>query len=185
MSDLTVLVALFGEVHQAFKEHGELQRFATALSGDAKLREDFRLLVEGDGGQGPDGSFWIFGPSGNGRVSADEAASDHLEPLLNTLRNGFLHFHWRYDDLSALDYWNAQHWSIEGAPGAFDLPNRPKKNYMAYVADASNWGQKPFWELKNLRILVTPYTVLRYCLHTILQQILNHSRIDVFKRERS
>lgn len=185
MSDLTVLVALFGETHQAFKEHNGLPQFAAAVAGAPNLREDFRLLVEGDGGQGRDGSFWIFSPTGTGKVTADEAASVHLEPLLNTLRNGFLHFHWRYDDLSAIDYWNVQHWSTHGAPPAFDLANRPKKNYMAYVADASNWGRAPFWNLNNLRILVTPYSALRYYLHAILQQLLNDSRIDLFERERS
>jgi hypothetical protein len=175
MSDLTVLAALFGETYQAFHEHNALSQFATALAGEANLREDFRRIVEGDG----DGSFWIF-PLG--RVSADDAVSVHLENLLRTLRNGFLHFHWRYDNLSALDCWNAQHWSTDGAAPEFDLANRPQKNYMAYVADAANWDPKRFWELRDLRILVTPYSVLRYYLHLSLQRLLTESRVDVFGR---
>lgn len=177
MSDLTVLAALFGETYQAFNEHNALSGFAAALSGEANLQEDFRRIVEGDSG---DGSFWIFPPQGSGRVSANDAASVHLESLLRTLRNGFLHFHWRYDNLSALDYWNAQHWSTSGADSAFDLANRPQKNYMAYVADAANWNPRRFWQLSGLRILVTPYSVLRYHLHSSLQQLLNGSRVDVF-----
>jgi hypothetical protein len=117
------------------------------------------------------------------------AAKSGSSPLQNfflaLLVREFTVVHWRYDDLSAIDYWNMQHWSTHGAPPAFDLANRPKKNYIAYVADASNWGRASFWELNNLRILVTPYSVLRYYLHAILQQLLNHSRIDLFERERS
>jgi hypothetical protein len=185
MSDLTILAALFGETYQAFDERSALSQFAAALAGEAILQENFRRIVEGDSGQGPDGSFWIFSPRGTGRVSTDEAVSVHLEQLLRTLRNGFLHFHWRYDNLSALDYWNAQHWSTDGAAPEFDLTNRPQKNYMAYVADAAKWEPSRFWHLKNLRILVTPYSVLRYHLHLVLQQLLNGSRVDIFGNERS
>jgi hypothetical protein len=185
MSDLTVLAALFGETYQAFQERTALSQFAAVLAGEANLREDFRRIVEGDPGQDPDGSFWIFHPRGTGRVSTDDAASVHLEQLLRTLRNGFLHFHWRYDNLSALNYWNAQHWSTDGASPDFDLANRPQKNYMAYVADAAKWDPSRFWDLEDLRILVTPYSVLRYHLHLSLQQLLNESRIDVFGVARS
>jgi hypothetical protein len=180
MSDLTVLAALFGETCQAFQEHGTLSQFAEVLTGEANLQEDFRRIVEGDTGEGPDGSFWIFPPTGTGRVCTDDAVSVHLEQLLRTLRNGFLHFHWRYDNLSALDYWNAQHWSIDAAATEFDLANRPQKNYMAYLADAAKWDPKRFWHLKDLRTLVTPYTVLLYHLHLSLHQLLNNSRVDVF-----
>jgi hypothetical protein len=113
-------------------------------------------------------------------VSTDDAVSVHLEQLLRTLRNGFLHFHWRFENLSALDYWNAQHWSTANAAPGFDLTNRPQKNYMAYVADADNWGKASFWNLNDLRILVTPFSVLRYHLHLSLQQLLNNSRVNVF-----
>jgi hypothetical protein len=186
MSDLTVLAALFGETYEAFKQDAALSQFAAVLAGDANLREDFRRIVEGDSGQDPDGSFWIFPPRGTGRVSTDDAVSVHLEQLLRTLRNGFLHFHWRFVDLSALNYWNAQHWSTDGAAPEFDLANRPQKNHMAYVADAvPPWDPTHFWGLKELRILVTPYSVLRYHLHLSLQQLLNESRVDVFGVARS
>jgi hypothetical protein len=182
MSDLTVLAALFGETYEAFEGCNALSRFAAVLAGEADLREDFRRIVEGTN----DGSFWIFP---DGRVSTDDAVSVHLEKLLKTLRNGLLHFHWRYDDLSALEYWEAQHWSTNGGAFArqFDLANRPPKNYMCYLADATNWrskGSKCFWKLENLRILVTPYIELRYYLHSSLQLLLNNSRVDVFNNSR-
>jgi hypothetical protein len=181
MSDLTILAALFGETYQAFREHGTLSQFAEVLTGEANLQEDFRRIVEGDAG---DGSFWMFPPTGTGRVCTDDAVSVHLQQLLRTLRNGFLHFHWRYANLSALDYWNAQHWSIDAAATEFDLANRPQKNYMAYLADAADWDPKRFWYQENLRTLVTPYTVLRYHLHLSLNQLLNNSRVDVFGNTR-
>ncbi len=182
MSDLTVLAALFGETYQALQDCGALSQFAATLAGEGNLREDFRRIVEGSSGQDPDGSFWIFPPKGNGRVSTDDAVSVHLEQLLRTLRNGFLHFHWRYENLSAFDYWNAQHWSTNGGVAPqFELADRPQKNYMAYIADAApRWDPTRFWDLKELRIVVTPYSILRYHLHLSLQQLLNDSRVDVF-----
>jgi hypothetical protein len=186
ISDLTLLAALFGETYEAFKQNSALPQFASMLASDADLREDFRCIVEGDGGQGSDSSFWMFPPGGTGKVCTQDALSVHLEHLLQTLRNGFLHFHWRYDDLSALDYWNAQHWSINGADQAFDLANRPRRNYMAYLADAAPpWDSGHFWTLKNLRIVVTPYIVLRYHLHLSLQKLLNNCRVNVFQHARS
>ena len=176
MSDLTVLAALFGETYQACSSRPTLSEFAAALAGEASLREDFRQIVDGQG----DGSFWIFSPRGTGRVSTKDAVSVHLEQLLRTLRNGFLHFHWRYDDLSALDYWNAQGWPTNGAAPEFNITSRPKKNYIAYLADGKDWKAASFWQLEDLRILVTPYSVLRYFLHLILQQLLNGSRVNIF-----
>jgi hypothetical protein len=182
MSDLTVLAALFGETYQTFAEHHALSQFARVLVSEANLQADFRQIVEGGSGQDRDGSFWMFPPRGTGKVCTHDAVSVHLEQLLRTLRNGFLHFHWRYDDLSVLDYWNAQHWSISGADTNFNLANRPKKNYMAYLADGHRWEPTRFWCLNDLRILVTPYSVLRYHLHLSLQQILNGCRVDIFGR---
>jgi len=114
-------------------------------------------------------------------VSTDDAIQQHhLEKLLRTLRNGFAHFHWRYDNLSARDYWRAQNWSTQGAPAAFDLNNRPPNNYMTYIADGNRWDPNCFWNLKDLRILATPIPCLRYFLHLNLQKLLNNTRIDIF-----
>jgi hypothetical protein len=177
MSDLTILASLFGEIDQAFKDHSTRSAFAAALHGSADLREDFRKIVEGDA----NGSFWITGQGGLARVSPDDAIQHHLEPLLRTLRNGFAHFHWRYDNLSALEYWHAQNWSTQRAPDAFDLNNRPPNNYMTYIADGKPpWAPNRFWELRDLRILATPIPCLRYFLHLNLQQLLNNTRIDIF-----
>jgi hypothetical protein len=102
MSDLTILAALFGEIYQAFKDHSARSDFAAELAGSANLREDFRQIVD-------NGSFWITRRGGLARVSTDDAIQQqHLKKLLRTLRNGFAHFHWRYDNLSARDYWHAQ-----------------------------------------------------------------------------
>jgi hypothetical protein len=181
MSDLTILASLFGEIYQAFKGHSARSDFAAALAGNANLREDFRQIVEGETGQGASGSFWITGPGGLARVSTDDAIqSHHLKKLLRTLRNGFAHFHWRYDNLSARDYWHAQNWSTQGAPAAFDLNNRPPNNYMTYIADGIKWDPNRFWNLTDLRILATPIPCLRYFLHLNLQQLLNNTRIDIF-----
>jgi len=184
MSDLTVLACLFGEMHQAFHEHGGPSAFANFVRADTLLQNDFRRLVEGSSPMDRDGSFWHFPPDGIGQVLLEQAVSEHLEWLLKTLRNGFLHFHWRYEDLSALDYWKALQWNTINAPAAFGLPNRPKKNYMAYVADGGGrrdpWNPNKFWSLPNLRILVTPYGILRYHLHLSLNYVLNGTRTDVF-----
>jgi hypothetical protein len=180
MSDLTILGSLFGEIDQAFKEHSTRSDFAAALAGDANLREDFRQIVEGNADQRANGSFWITGLGGLEKVSADDTIQHHLETLLRTLRNGFAHFHWRYDNLSALDYWDAQNWSAQGAPVAFDLNNRPAKNYMTYIADGIGWDPNRFWNLGDLRIVATPIPCLRYFLHLNLQQLLNNTRVDMF-----
>jgi hypothetical protein len=177
MSDLTVLAALFGETYEATNQHQALTTFATALTNAADLRGDLKQIVNAEGY----GSFWILP---GGRVSDDDAVSVHLELLLRTLRNGFLHFHWRYEDLSALQYWNAQHWATTRQDPTFDLPNRPQNNYMAYIADGHPWNPNQFWSIRNLRILVTRYTDLRYFLHSILQQLLTESRFDIFGNER-
>jgi len=181
MSDLTVLAALFGETYQAFDEHGSGPlEFAKFVRANVVLQDDFKRIVEGSSPTDPDGSFWHFGPEGSGQVPLTQAVSGHLEWLLKTLRNGFLHFHWRYENLAALDYWAVQRWSITSAPVDFDLSNRPKKNYMAYVADGKDWDPHNFWSLQDLRILVTPYGILRYHLHLILNYLVNGVRVDVF-----
>lgn len=184
---LTVLAALFSETVQAFCDHSDLSRYAGLVAGDNNLQDNFRQIVKGDrGNQETDGSFWRFNPrrapTWSGSASVSDAVSIYLEVLLRTLRNGFSHFHWQYDDLSATNYWNAQHWSLVGAAPSFDLANRPENNFMAYIADAEGWDPSKFWQLRELRILVTPYVVLRYQLHLFLNQLLNGVRVDVFGR---
>ena len=186
MSDLTILASLFGEIYQAFKDHSARSDFAATLAGSTNLREDFRQIVEGC--EGANGSFWITRQGVLARLSTDDALQKHhLEKLLRTLRNGFAHFHWRYDNLSARDYWDAQNWSTQGAPAAFDLNNRPPNNYMTYIADGTTdrnrWDPNCFWNLRDLRILATPIPCLRYYLHLNLRQLLNNTRKDIFGNE--
>src|SRR5262249_32944735 len=83
MSDLHALAALFGETYQTFEERHALSQFAELLVSEANLQADFRQIVEG--GQGRDGSFWIFPPRGAGKVCTDDAVSVCLEQLLRTL----------------------------------------------------------------------------------------------------
>jgi hypothetical protein len=151
---------------------------ATIFRSEPNLREDYRRIVEGESAKDPNGSFWMF--TGPGQVSTNDAVTTYMEDLLPTIRNGFLHFHWRFENQSAMEYWKAHHWSTYGADPRFNLPGRPEKNYSAYIADGSGWDPGKFWTLKNLRILVTPYHILRYHLHLSLQQLLNNKRVDVF-----
>jgi hypothetical protein len=128
-----------------------------------------------------DGSFWDFSVNTTGPIPLNDVLKKgHLASLLRTMRNGFQHFHWRFENLSALDYWNTRQWSIIAPHKAFNLAGRPKKNYMAYVADAFKLNPARFWKHKDLRILVTPYGVLRYHLHLMMNHIINGSRKDIF-----
>jgi hypothetical protein len=124
VSDLLVLAALFGETYQAFDDHAPNGRddLATVLSSDPDLREDYRRLVEGESAKDPNGSFWVF--SGPGQVSTTDAVTTYMKDLVPTIRNGFLHFHWRFENQSAMDYWKAHHWSVAGADPRFNLPSR-------------------------------------------------------------
>jgi hypothetical protein len=82
--------------------------------------------------------------------------------------------------LSAADYWKELGWDTAAAVPQFNLQNRHKKNYMMYIADARDFDPRTFWQLTDLRILVTHSSTLRYHLHQLLNFILNGSKEDVF-----
>jgi hypothetical protein len=182
LSDLMVLSTLFGELRQALIDGNAVRQFAETVSNHSELRQDFYEIVKG----GPDagGSFWVTENGHFTKISADDAVTpDYLIKLIKTLRNGLAgHFRWRYDDLSAQEYWDSQNWLTTGAPSAFDLGGRAKANYMAYVVDTDHWAANQFWQMSDLRIIATPYAVLRYHLHMNLQRVLNGSRDNIFKR---
>ena len=173
--DLTFLWSLFADVYQTL---GGPSPMAAFIRQDAYLMSQFHRIVEGNSGHDPDGEFWLF-PAG--LVPLLEATDKNLPDVLKTLRNGFAHSHWFFADLSAFDYWNALGWDTRGAPPAFNLHSRPRKNYTIYIADGRGFKPSAFWSVKDLRILVTPTHVLRYHLHLFLNFVLNGSKDDVFR----
>jgi len=180
ISDLMVLWALFCEVHEVLvKEHG--------LTMPNLCAQDQRLVDQFDRIFNEQGEYWESPGGAVGtlqRVANPVPAS--IAGVCKTLRNGYAHFHWLYENLSASDYWTRQAWDIAGAIPAFGLPNRPVNNYMAYVADAvpPRPNAPPFaaqfWNLPDLRILVARYTTLRFSLHLFLNVLLNDSLTNVF-----
>ncbi len=106
-----------------------------------------------------------------------------LAEIWRTLRNGFAHFHWRYDDLSASDYWTQQKWDTATAQTAFNLHGRAASNYTAYIVDAYPWNPNKFWDMPDLRVIVTPFGIFRYHLHRFLNIVLNGDKKDVFGLE--
>jgi hypothetical protein len=170
ISDLMVFYSLFADVYEALGGPCPMAQFSKT---EHFLVDQIEKIVEGDG----DGSFWHFQQDVTQPIPPMQT---QLSDVLRTLRNGFAHMHWFYDNLSAIDYWNAMGWEIANSIPAFDLQNRPAKNYMTYIADGKHWGTKEFWKLDNLRIIVTRSTVLRYRLHLFLNYLLNGTKVDVF-----
>lgn len=179
ISDMVYLWAVFSNVYEILGKTGEL---ATIVRREQVLKGDIRRIVEGDSSTDPDGSFW-HSPAGSyslQEVPLDRAVDAELNQVFRTLRNGFAHSNWLYDDLTALEYWKKRGWQTADAAAGFRLENRPAKNYMTYIADAKKFDPQRFWGLEDLRILVTHSGVLRHHLHTFLNYLLNGSRKDVF-----
>ena len=124
ISDLTVIWSLFSEVYELLKESKvDIARFFAA---DPRLEDEFqRIFREG-------GEFWDS-PSGTRslrRVPVQDAVPGRLKDIWMTLRNGNAHFHWRYENLSALDYFTRQGWDTSNAAPIFDIVTRPADNYL-------------------------------------------------------
>lgn len=173
--DLTFLWSIFADVYQIL---GGPEPLASFVHSDPYLKSHFERIVEGHSAQDPDGEFWHF-PAG--RVPRERAANQSLEAVLRTLRNGLAHSLWLYTNLSAFEYWNEMGWDTTNAPSSFNLQGRPKKNYMLYIADGRDFEPHVFWNVNDLRILVTPATILRYHLHLLLNFVINGSKDDVFQ----
>lgn len=174
-SDLVFLWSIFSDVYEVV---GGPKSFAELVKSDTELYLDARRIVEGASSDDPDGSFWHF-PTG--QVSLEDASGPQLSKVMRTLRNGFAHSRWFYADLSAIDYWKELRWDVTKADSRFNLTNRPRNNYTIYIADATvPWDPENFWEMPDLRILITHSSILRYHLHLMLNYILNGSRDDVF-----
>ena len=181
IADMVYLWAVFTDVYEIL---GKADELATIIKGDADLKEHIRRIIEGNSSSDADGSFWHkMGQGSLQQVPLHDAVDTELKHVLKTLRNGFAHSNWLYEDLSALEYWQKRGWQTANAPPAFCLQNRPAKNYMTYIADTSarDWRNEPdFWRMPDLRILVTRSPVLRYHLHLFLNYVLNGSRKDLF-----
>jgi hypothetical protein len=176
VADLVFLWCVFMDVYTILGPPAELARI---IQSDENLRSDFHSIIEGTSAADPDGSFWQIP---GGRVPLAEAEGTQLRNVLRTLRNGFAHSSWLFEDLSAVEYWNRLGWQTANAFPTFDLHNRPAKNYMMYIADAARpWEPQNFWSMTDLRLLVTPSTVLRFRLHLFLNYLLNGSRENVFQ----
>ena len=182
LADMVYLWAVFADVYEIV---GKAQELAAIVRGDAYLKPQIRRIIEGSS-EDPDGSFW-HSPSGANslqQVPLDQAVDTELKDVFRTLRNGFAHSNWLYENLSALQYWNKRGWRTASAPPAFRLQSRPAKNYITYIADAKNWDREPdFWRRDDLRILVTPSPVLRYHLHLFLNYVLSGGRRHLFGNE--
>jgi hypothetical protein len=173
--DLTFLWSVFADVHQIL---GGSAKMATFVHGDPFLTAQFRSIVEGDSEHGGCGEFWHFP---GGRVPLQGATGQELAQVLRTLRNGFAHSHWLFDDLSAIDYWNALEWETGSAPPEFNIERRPRKNYTIYIADGCDFRPDTFWRGRDrdLRILVTSAHLLWYDLHRFLNYLLFGSKENI------
>lgn len=143
---------------------------------DSSLTFEFYRVVE-------DGEFWdSFRQVRNlQQVPLAVAVPNRIGDICDVLRNGFAHFHWHFQNLSGQDYWSSQGWDITQPQPVFNLSNRPEDNYRAYIVDATPpWTPSSFWDMPNLRILVTSFGTLRYHLHRFLNIVLNDSHNDVF-----
>jgi hypothetical protein len=182
VSDIMVLLSLFSETYESFKAAtADFPACNAAMSAffaaDAPLTGEIRRLVE-------EGEYWESPPPGVRalqRVPLAAAVPGRLPDICRLLRNGSAHFHWRYENLSAQDYWTRQGWDTSAPQPAFGLAARRAENYKAYVVDARQpWDSAAFWDMRDLRILVTPFTMLRYHLHRFFNLLLNGSPHDVF-----
>ena len=175
-SDLNFLWLIFTDVHEIVGRPG----LAELVKCEPFFQQQFFQIVEGDRNN-PNGEFWHQAKPGTlTQISTHDAVNGHLESLFRTLRNGFAHAHWLYENLSASDYWKKRGWETADAPVSFNLSQRPRKNYLTYIADAPDFDEHRFWKLEDLRILITPAHLLRYHLHLFLSFLLTGQKLDVF-----
>src|SRR5437667_3070280 len=147
MTNITFFWTLFNDVNAAFKSKVQIE---AAIVADPILENAFRGLFA-------KGEFWYSPRKGVGNLQQMKSiAASEYETIWRTLRNGFAHFDWRYENLSALDYWTKQGWATAGAIASFGLAGRTADNYLAYIADGVNWKPSAMWQLKILAMFVTP-----------------------------
>lgn len=175
ISDLTVLWALFSETCAALESYTKFEQY---LDTNLLAKKSLTLFINTS-----EFEFWA---SDKDTLYKVDLKAVRLGKIARTLRNGFAHFHWRYEDLSAKDYWEKQKWGQNGPPDAFNFIGRTQNNYMLYIADADVkiWNPLEFWQMKDLRIVVTKCADLRYHLHLFLNNALNNLNVDVFGNQK-
>ena len=181
MSDLGAFWPLFGECREIL-DGLDLEKF---LQQDPALESALATLVH------ERGEFW-FSPVCKTKPKkrdpkqltkiADTDAEKSLPEIWRTLRNGSAHGRWAFGDFGAVDYWKQNGWDTTGAHPDFTIATRGVDNYVVYIADAAvkPWDGSKFWELNDLRILVTPSGTLRFWLHKFLNVLLNGDHTNVF-----
>jgi hypothetical protein len=172
VSDLAIFWTLFGEIYEI------LGSKIQTVGADARLSNILWQVI--DDPTGP-GQFWTS--SGGSFQVETRRGVQEFASLARTLRNGYAHFHWHYDDLSATDYWNSMGWDTANAPGHFDLSSRGSGGYLAYIVD----GTPPlhgatFWATKSLRILVAKYVLVRWHLYRFIRVLLDGTDDNLFDR---
>ena len=181
IADLGAFWSLFGECREILCRTGAGLRqvnLLTFLQSDPVITAAVAKFVR------EDGEFWESSGTTLTKIK-DADVEQYLPDIWRTLRNGYAHGRWSFGNFAAVDYWTRNGWDTTGAPSAFDLANRGEKNYVAYIVDAAVSNTKPwdgatFWQMGDLRILVTPFGTLRFWLHMFLNILLNGDEANVF-----
>ncbi len=183
ISDLTFLSSLFIEMYESLKTasgsafEANVQKL---YSTNPHLAAAFNHILE-------NGEYWTSHRTTERtlqkRIDRRAATPDEIPGVWRTLRNGFAHFHWHFDNLSAMEYWKARNWDTTSEQTDFGLQGRLQGNYTAYIADAEGWTPRQFWGMKDLRILVLQFDTLRYWLYVFFNILLNEDDSNVFGGE--
>ena len=166
ISDLIVFWSMFCEVYEMLGPQG-LEKI---IKSNPLLLRHFNDLFN-------KGNFLKKSDSG---FNKQNDLNNSLEDYLKTLRNGYSHFHWCYENLSAIEYWNKMNWNISNSLPTFLFTDYPAKNYTIYIADSHDWNPEKFWQLCNLRMIIIENTHLRFYLHGFLNQLLNENDGNIF-----
>jgi hypothetical protein len=195
ISDLTVYWSLFCELYEILKEEAGSDAdlpilIDRLLAADPALGGQLFRIVEGRSSHEQDGQFWRSHQHQLRTLQrvplADLSPSNpsgrhNLAAVWRTLRNGYAHFNWHYGNQSDSAYWQTMGWDLTNAQPDFQMGSHPEGGYLAYIADAAPpWNSRDFWNMRNLRIIVTPYITLRYHLHLFLNIFLNGQSLSIF-----
>lgn len=171
--DLTMFSTLFRDAYELLGG----DRLAQEVTTQPELANALEsMFFDGEYWERPRISRAAFGPLQ--RAPSIDAGT--YKNILRTLRNGFAHFHWRYDDLSAIEYWARQGWTTQDSEPAFDLAGRQAQNYLTYIVDSQSWDPNAMWAEGDLRIAVVPVRELRFFLHQFLNILLNGDATTLF-----
>jgi len=180
ISDISMFWSLFCEIFETIgrglnSNKDMAQRLAGVVSTDAFLRGQLTRLVRG----GTRGFYWLGGAG----VVPDPVTST-LPELLSTMRNGFSHFHWRYENLTAKEYFKSQGWQAVSDNPSFEQ-RATTAGHISYIVNstARPWNGATLWSHRDLQILVTPYVDLRARLYTFINHFLCDRRLSLFGQD--